>query len=66
MIPAVRTTLASRAPTLRHDPLFWLAEQDCTSAELPAEVKNRLSHRGQATRLLVAMLHEQGAEFAGS
>jgi XTP/dITP diphosphohydrolase len=43
-----------------YDPLFWVAEHRRTSAELPAEVKNRLSHRGQATRLLVAMLHEQG------
>jgi XTP/dITP diphosphohydrolase len=31
-----------------YDPLFWVPGRDCSSAELPAEVKNRLSHRGQA------------------
>jgi XTP/dITP diphosphohydrolase len=46
-----------------YDPLFFVAEQDCTSAELPAEVKNRLSHRGQALRALLQELrrHAEGA-----
>lgn len=36
-----------------YDPVFYLPELKCTSAELPAETKNRLSHRGQAlTHLL--------------
>lgn len=36
-----------------YDPLFFVPDQGKTSAELPAETKNRLSHRGQAlTRLL--------------
>ena len=39
-----------------YDPLFWVPDQGCTSAELPAEEKNRLSHRGQALRLLLAAL----------
>lgn len=39
-----------------YDPVFWLPEQNCTSAELPAAVKNSLSHRGQALRHLTALI----------
>lgn len=39
-----------------YDPLFYVPDQGCASAELPPEVKNRLSHRGQALRALAAML----------
>jgi XTP/dITP diphosphohydrolase len=39
-----------------YDPLFYVPDQNCSSAELPAEVKNRLSHRGQALRGLLAAL----------
>jgi XTP/dITP diphosphohydrolase len=31
-----------------YDPIFWLPELKMTAAELPAEIKNRVSHRGQA------------------
>ena len=31
-----------------YDPVFELQDRRCTSAELPPEEKNRLSHRGQA------------------
>jgi len=31
-----------------YDPVFWVPEKGCASAELPPEVKNQLSHRGQA------------------
>lgn len=41
-----------------YDPLFRLPERACTSAELPKEVKNRISHRGQAARALVELLGE--------
>lgn len=41
-----------------YDPLFWLAEQQMTSAELPRELKNQLSHRGQALKLLVQHLEQ--------
>ena len=33
-----------------YDPVFYLPEYDCTMAELPAEVKNRISHRARAAR----------------
>lgn len=35
-----------------YDPLFYIPELDKTSAQLPSEEKNRLSHRGQAVLLL--------------
>lgn len=37
-----------------YDPLFLVPEKGCASAELTAEEKNRLSHRGKALRHLVA------------
>ena len=39
-----------------YDPYFFVPTHGCTSAELPAEEKNRLSHRGQALRQLVEKL----------
>jgi XTP/dITP diphosphohydrolase len=39
-----------------YDPLFLVPELGVTSAELPPEQKNRLSHRGQALRRLVERL----------
>ncbi len=39
-----------------YDPLFWVPEADCSSAELPPEQKNRLSHRARAMAQLKARL----------
>jgi XTP/dITP diphosphohydrolase len=39
-----------------YDPVFFVPTHNCSAAELPPEVKNKLSHRGQALRLLVATL----------
>lgn len=39
-----------------YDPVFWVAEQQCTSAQLSPEQKNAMSHRGQALRLLLQHL----------
>ncbi len=39
-----------------YDPVFYVPDQGCSSAQLPPEVKNRLSHRGQALRRLVNSL----------
>lgn len=35
-----------------YDPLFFVPARDCSAAELPAEEKQRLSHRAQAVRKL--------------
>ncbi|WP_346838479.1 RdgB/HAM1 family non-canonical purine NTP pyrophosphatase [Microbulbifer sp. SAOS-129_SWC] len=42
-----------------YDPLFFVESEGMTSAQLPREVKNRISHRGQAVRLFSAMWREQ-------
>ena len=39
-----------------YDPVFYVPTHDCASAELPAAVKNRLSHRAQALQRLVTLL----------
>jgi len=43
-----------------YDPIFWLPSLHCTAAEVSAEHKNTLSHRGQALRLLVTCLRAAG------
>jgi XTP/dITP diphosphohydrolase len=40
-----------------YDPFFYVPTHDCASAELSPDVKNQLSHRGQALRALQAALH---------
>ena len=39
-----------------YDPLFLVPEKDCSSAELPANVKNAMSHRGKALQALLQKL----------
>ena len=43
-----------------YDPLFWVPGNECSSAELPPEVKNSLSHRRQA---LIALTEQMKDEF---
>ena len=42
-----------------YDPVFWLTEQQCSSAQLSASQKNQLSHRGKALALLVKALENR-------
>ncbi|HET8701772.1 MAG TPA: RdgB/HAM1 family non-canonical purine NTP pyrophosphatase [Nitrococcus sp.] len=42
-----------------YDPLFYLPALQCTAAELTAQTKNRLSHRGQALRALIEALRRE-------
>jgi XTP/dITP diphosphohydrolase len=51
---------ASGANGFGYDPLFFVPTHGCSSAELPPEEKNRISHRGQALRKLHALLETQG------
>ena len=54
-----RILLAARGDNgFGYDPVFYVPTHDCSSAELPADVKNALSHRGQALRKLVAALQQ--------
>jgi XTP/dITP diphosphohydrolase len=39
-----------------YDPLFYVPSFDKTAAELDGEIKNKLSHRGQAMQKLIARL----------
>ena len=36
-----------------YDSLFYVPSHDCASAQLSAEIKNSISHRGQALRALM-------------
>jgi XTP/dITP diphosphohydrolase len=40
-----------------YDPVFWLPEKNRTAAELSAEEKNALSHRGKAARAIAKLLY---------
>lgn len=42
-----------------YDPIFWVPEFQCSSAELSKEQKNQLSHRGKALQLLLTDLKEK-------
>jgi XTP/dITP diphosphohydrolase len=46
-----------------YDPVFYVPTHDCTSAELPPEVKNALSHRGQALRQLISALQARSSHY---
>lgn len=43
-----------------YDPLLYLPDRGCTSAELPSEEKHARSHRGQAFRALARQLASGG------
>lgn len=42
-----------------YDPIFWLDDYGCTSAEISPEEKNSLSHRGKALRAVRQKIMEQ-------
>jgi len=50
------TTDAIGSQGFGYDPVFWVPSHQCTSAELPATVKNALSHRGLAVRNLSTLI----------
>lgn len=42
-----------------YDPVFWVPEYRSASAELASEVKNVVSHRGQALQMLMQLMQNQ-------
>ena len=46
-----------------YDPIFWLPEYNCTSAELDPEKKNELSHRGEGLRKMREIMKEKLCGF---
>ncbi len=52
----VLTTTPKGTNGFGYDPLLYLPDMGCTSAELDPAVKNARSHRGQALRLLAQQL----------
>lgn len=43
-----------------YDPIFYLPEYGCSTAELEPSEKNSISHRGRALRLMRELLKERG------
>ena len=42
-----------------YDPVFWVPDKRCASAQLSPEVKNQLSHRAQALQQLTEQMHQR-------
>jgi XTP/dITP diphosphohydrolase len=42
-----------------YDPIFFLPEYGCTSAQLSMEDKNKISHRGRALEKMKLLLEQQ-------
>jgi XTP/dITP diphosphohydrolase len=45
-----------------YDPIFWIPELEMTAAQLPATIKNKLSHRGQAVAKFKESLVLKGSQ----
>lgn len=45
-----------------YDPIFYLPECGCTSAEIPPEQKNELSHRGKGLRMMREIMEKKLCE----
>ena len=44
-----------------YDPIFWVPDRDCASAELEPAVKNAISHRAQALNQMASALRREFA-----
>lgn len=49
-------TERSGAGGFGYDPIFWLPEKGCTMADLTAEEKHAISHRGKVLRMVIDAL----------
>ncbi len=41
-----------------YDPHFWVSEYQCTAAELDPALKNQISHRGKALKILLSEIQQ--------
>ena len=41
-----------------YDPVFYVPSHECTAAELDRQVKNQISHRGQAMAFLLEQMRQ--------
>jgi XTP/dITP diphosphohydrolase len=53
----ISTTLSGNGG-FGYDPIFWVPEQNCSAAELESNIKNRISHRGNALVQLMQRMKE--------
>lgn len=49
-----------------YDPLFLIGEKGRTTAELSPDEKHAISHRGNATRVLLGLMRDSGLTFSPS
>jgi len=60
-VEGVLTTEPRGSGGFGYDPIFFVAELGCTTAEASAEDKDRVSHRGKAFRKIISVI--QGSNF---
>lgn len=49
-----------------YDPIFFIPEFECTMAQLPSEMKNRISHRAKAAQAALPIIQRLVASAGGS
>ncbi len=45
-----------------YDPIFWVPEYGCTSAQLSTEIKNKISHRGKALEAMQGIIKSRSGK----
>ncbi len=59
------TTARAGSRGFGYDPIFWVPDRGCTSAELSSETKNSISHRGLALAELESKLDRERVTVKG-
>lgn len=58
LFPGSITNVPSGTEGFGYDPIFYVKEYQCTAAQLPAKIKNTISHRAHALKQLRALILE--------